>query len=71
MIPPPYTNTPSFIPPYESDPLEGVDISQFGIRPCDRKVDLYILQPDKLNVSGQSDPLKGKLTNCHVTACER
>ncbi|XP_068916556.1 voltage-dependent calcium channel subunit alpha-2/delta-3 isoform X1 [Tenebrio molitor] len=71
LIPPPYTNTPSFIPPYESDPLEGVDISQFGIRPCDRKVDLYILQPDKLNVSGQSDPLKGKLTNCHVTACER
>ncbi|KYB29565.1 voltage-dependent calcium channel subunit alpha-2/delta-3 isoform X2 [Tribolium castaneum] len=71
ILPPPYTNTPSFIPPYESDPMEGVDMSQFGVRPCDRKVDLYVLQPDKLNVSGQSDPLKGKLTNCHVTACER
>ncbi|RZC42869.1 Ankyrin repeat domain containing protein [Asbolus verrucosus] len=65
IIPPPHTNPP-FVPPYESDPMEGV-----GVRPCDRKVDLYILQPDKLNVSGQSDPLKGKLTNCHVTACER
>jgi hypothetical protein len=40
-------------------------------RPCDKRVDLYILQPDRLNTSGQFNPLKGKLTNCHVTGCER
>uniref|UniRef100_A0A6P7F144 Voltage-dependent calcium channel subunit alpha-2/delta-3 isoform X2 n=1 Tax=Diabrotica virgifera virgifera TaxID=50390 RepID=A0A6P7F144_DIAVI len=66
--PPSNTYSPSFIPPYESDPMEGVDV---GIRPCDRKVDLYILQPEKLNTSGQSNPLKGKLTNCHSSGCER
>ncbi|XP_018576080.1 voltage-dependent calcium channel subunit alpha-2/delta-3 isoform X2 [Anoplophora glabripennis] len=71
ISPPSNTYSPSFIPPYESDPMEGVDLGQFGIRPCDRKVDLYILQPDRLNTSGQSNPLKGKLTNCHVTGCER
>lgn len=65
------TYSPSFIPPYESDPMEGVDVGQFGIRPCDRKVDLYVLQPDKLNTSGQGNPLKGKLTNCHSSGCER
>ncbi|XP_075214887.1 voltage-dependent calcium channel subunit stolid [Lycorma delicatula] len=37
-------------------------------RPCTKKVDLYILQPGRLN---NSNPLKGKLTNCHVTGCER
>ncbi|XP_049864524.1 voltage-dependent calcium channel subunit alpha-2/delta-3 isoform X3 [Schistocerca gregaria] len=36
-------------------------------RPCDKRVDLYILQPDRLNIN----PLKGKLTNCHSTGCER
>ncbi|XP_031336712.1 voltage-dependent calcium channel subunit alpha-2/delta-3 isoform X2 [Photinus pyralis] len=71
-VPPSYSNNPSFVvPPIESDPMEGIDMSQFGVRRCDRKVDLYILQPDRLNTSGQSNPLKGKLTNCHVTGCER
>jgi len=60
-----------FVPPFESDPLEGVDLGQWGTRPCDRKVDLYALQPERLNTSGQNNPLKGKLTNCHVTGCER
>lgn len=69
--PPPFTNTPGFIPPFESDPMEGVVMGTFGVRACDRKTDLYILQPDRLNISGQANPLKGKLTNCHVTACER
>lgn len=41
------------------------------VYPCDKRVDLYILQPDRLNTSGLSNPLKGKLTNCHVTGCER
>lgn len=27
-------------------------------RPCDLKTDLYLLQPDRLNSSGQSNPLK-------------
>ncbi|KAJ8982828.1 hypothetical protein NQ317_010449 [Molorchus minor] len=71
ISPPSNTYSPSFIPPYESDPMEGVDMGQYGIRPCDRKVDLYILQPDRLNTSGQNNPLKGKLTNCHITGCER
>lgn len=60
-----------FVPPFESDPLEGVDLGQWGTRPCDRKVDLYALQPERLNTSGQNNPLKGKLTNCHITGCER
>ncbi|XP_011332586.1 voltage-dependent calcium channel subunit alpha-2/delta-3 isoform X3 [Ooceraea biroi] len=41
------------------------------LRSCEKKTDLYILQPERLNTSGQSNPLKGKLTNCHITGCER
>ncbi|XP_016908841.1 voltage-dependent calcium channel subunit alpha-2/delta-3 isoform X4 [Apis cerana] len=41
------------------------------LRSCEKKTDLYILQPERLNTSGQSNPLKGKLTNCHDTGCER
>lgn len=41
------------------------------LRSCEKKTDLYILQPDRLNTSGENNPLKGKLTNCHVTGCER
>ncbi|XP_031622990.1 voltage-dependent calcium channel subunit alpha-2/delta-4 [Contarinia nasturtii] len=37
-------------------------------RPCDLKTDLFVLQPDRLN---SSTPLKGKLTNCHSSGCER
>lgn len=72
-IAPPPSNTFSqtFSPPYESDPLEVMNVGQYGVRPCDRKVDLYILQPEKLNTNGQSNPLKGKLTNCHNSGCER
>ncbi|XP_073999423.1 voltage-dependent calcium channel subunit stolid isoform X2 [Rhodnius prolixus] len=40
-------------------------------RLCTKKVDLYVLQPARLNNSGLFNPLKGKLTNCHVTGCER
>ncbi|XP_039313791.1 voltage-dependent calcium channel subunit alpha-2/delta-3 isoform X2 [Solenopsis invicta] len=38
------------------------------LRACEKKTDLYILQPERLNTS---NPLKGKLTNCHVSGCER
>lgn len=27
-------------------------------RPCDLRTDLYVLQPDRLNSSGQNNPLK-------------
>lgn len=40
-------------------------------RPCEKKVYLYNLQPERLNTSGMSNPLKGKLTNCHASGCER
>lgn len=46
--------------------------SQPGItRTCRKVVDLYVLQPNRLNMSGSFNPLKGKLTNCHDTGCER
>lgn len=48
--------TPRFVP------------NQHNSRPCDLKTDLYILQPERLN---SSTPLKGKLTNCHSSGCER
>lgn len=50
---------------------EQSDATDLDVRLCDHKVDLYVLQPDKLNSSGQNNPLKGKLTNCHYTGCER
>lgn len=37
-------------------------------RPCDLKIDSFVLQPERLNTS---TPLKGKLTNCHSSGCER
>ncbi|KAG8235605.1 hypothetical protein J437_LFUL014649, partial [Ladona fulva] len=45
--------------------------SSSDARPCNKRTDLYILQPERLNTSGLFNPLKGKLTNCHVTGCER
>lgn len=46
--------------------------TQPGItRTCRKSVDLYVLQPNRLNMSGSFNPLKGKLTNCHATGCER
>nr|CAD7262603.1 unnamed protein product [Timema shepardi] len=57
--------------PYPSPTSSPVGYNRTHPRPCDKKVDLYILQPERLNTSGQSNPLKGKLTNCHVTGCER
>ncbi|KAL7299673.1 hypothetical protein TKK_0007430 [Trichogramma kaykai] len=41
------------------------------LRFCEKHTDLYVLQPDRLNASGQGNPLKGKLTNCHMSGCER
>lgn len=71
--PPAFPHNPSYVSPsLEVDIIPGnVGHNQSGVRPCDKRTDLYILQPERLNTSGQSNPLKGKLTNCHVTGCER
>lgn len=63
------TQTRQQLPP--STPTSPLVNNRSMPRPCDKRVDLYILQPDRLNTSGQFNPLKGKLTNCHVTGCER
>ena len=67
----PTLNNPAFIEEINENDRIDDDIDNSEIRRCDRKVDLYVLQPDKLNTSGQNSPLKGKLTNCHITGCER
>ncbi|KAJ1526252.1 hypothetical protein ONE63_009407 [Megalurothrips usitatus] len=64
--PPPPPEEP---PPPPPQPAPSVNTSR--LRPCDKRVDLYVLQPDRLNTSGAANPLKGKLTNCHATGCER
>lgn len=57
-------NTEYFSPVYNR--------TQPGVtRTCRKAVDLYVLQPNRLNMSGSFNPLKGKLTNCHATGCER
>lgn len=59
-------------PSYTSTNIQSsYPINKTRPRPCDKRVDLYILQPDRLNTSGLFNPLKGKLTNCHSTGCER
>lgn len=61
------------MPPKSSSTQQGPRVTPdpAHARPCDLKTDLYILQPDRLNSTGQSNPLKGKLTNCHSSGCER
>ncbi|XP_067002670.2 voltage-dependent calcium channel subunit alpha-2/delta-3 [Anabrus simplex] len=69
------SETPVKSPTYTSSSSTSTSSSQTTNktqpRPCDKRVDLYILQPDRLNTSGLFNPLKGKLTNCHSTGCER
>ncbi|CAG4977907.1 unnamed protein product [Parnassius apollo] len=52
-------------PPREA-PREAVRSA--AVRPCDTSAELFTLQSDKLN---SAQPLKGKLTNCHNSGCER
>ncbi|KRJ98676.1 voltage-dependent calcium channel subunit alpha-2/delta-3 isoform X1 [Drosophila yakuba] len=61
--PPPRQHKPHVGPRFSPDPHNA--------RRCDLRTDLYMLQPDRLNQGGQNNPLKGKLTNCHVSGCER
>ena len=65
---------PAVAPAPAAPPATHATSTQYPLhklRSCEKKTDLYILQPERLNTSGQSNPLKGKLTNCHVTRCER
>lgn len=53
--------TPQPSPPRVAPPIVGgprVVPDPAHARPCDLKTDLYLLQPDRLNSSGQSNPLK-------------
>ncbi|EDW51852.1 GM14254 [Drosophila sechellia] len=61
--PPPRQHKPHVGPRFSPDPHNA--------RRCDLRTDLYMLQPERLNQGGQNNPLKGKLTNCHVSGCER
>jgi hypothetical protein len=45
-------------PPPPAKPVPRVVPDPAHARPCDLKTDLYLLQPDRLNSSGQSNPLK-------------
>lgn len=63
-VPPP----PRAVPP---PPPRATPHNRTRARPCTKRTDLYILQPMRLNNSGSFSPLKGKLTNCHSTGCER
>ncbi|XP_037897519.1 voltage-dependent calcium channel subunit alpha-2/delta-3 isoform X2 [Glossina fuscipes] len=59
--------------PKQHKPYVGPRMSPdpHNARRCDLRTDLYMLQPERLNQGGQNNPLKGKLTNCHVSGCER
>jgi hypothetical protein len=58
-------------PPPPPPPKSTAPVPTGPARPCEKRSDLYVLQPERLNTSGSFNPLKGKLTNCHVTGCER
>lgn len=49
-------NPPRVVAPAPGGPRVVPDPAH--ARPCDLKTDLYLLQPDRLNSSGQSNPLK-------------
>lgn len=45
-------------PATPAQPIPRVIPDPAHARPCDLRTDLYLLQPDRLNSSGQSNPLK-------------
>ncbi|XP_068206802.1 voltage-dependent calcium channel subunit alpha-2/delta-3-like isoform X2 [Palaemon carinicauda] len=51
--------------------LELAYINKTKPRPCDKEVNLYILQNNKLKQDGAYKPVKGKLSNCHANGCGR
>lgn len=52
--------------PPQEPPREAVRSA--AVRPCDTSAELFTLQSTRLNAA---QPLKGKLTNCHNSGCER
>jgi hypothetical protein len=56
MSPNSANNPPRPTPP--AQPIPRVVPDPAHARPCDLRTDLYLLQPDRLNSSGQSNPLK-------------
>ncbi|XP_016845340.1 voltage-dependent calcium channel subunit alpha-2/delta-3 isoform X2 [Nasonia vitripennis] len=68
---PPYPPVAQPPPPTTTTHSTTTNFPPHKLRTCEKNTDLYILQPDRLNTSGQGNPLKGKLTNCHLSGCER
>ncbi|CAG9135650.1 unnamed protein product [Plutella xylostella] len=63
----PHADSPSMPPgPPREPPREAVRSA--AVRPCDTSAELFTLQSARLNAQ---QPLKGKLTNCHNSGCER
>ena len=51
--------------------LKMTYINKTSPRPCDKAVTLYELNEARFNRDGKPVPVKGKLTNCHSSECER
>ena len=46
-------------------------INKTSPKPCDKQVTLYELNEERFYKGGKPVPVKGKLTNCHSSECER
>jgi len=51
--------------------LKMTYINKTSPKPCDKQVTLYELNEARFNKDGKAEPVKGKLTNCHSSDCER
>lgn len=51
--------------------LKMTYINKTSPKPCDKQVTLYELNEARFNRDGRPVPVKGKLTNCHSSECER
>ena len=51
--------------------LQMTYINKTQPKPCDKQVTLYELNEERFYREGKPVPVKGKLTNCHSSECER
>ena len=51
--------------------LKMTYINKTSPKPCDKQVTLYELNEERFNRDGKLRPVKGKLSNCHSSECER
>merc|ERR1719189_2822761 len=51
--------------------LKMTYINKTSPKPCDKQVTLYELNEERFNRDGKSMPIKGKLSFCHSSDCER